>query len=95
MEQIGVERIVYEGTENQSRRSLPGTVPGAAGLTSKVEECLPLKSKFQVSILAVLAAALMPLAAAGQIAPERPPSTGPADAHIQVGSSCHGQLHEP
>jgi hypothetical protein len=47
-------------------------------LTSKVEECLPLKSKFQVSILAALAAALMPLAAQGQIAPERPASMEPA-----------------
>ncbi|MGC1461430.1 MAG: hypothetical protein WA802_04460 [Terracidiphilus sp.] len=36
-----------------------------------------MKSKFQISILAVIAAALMPLAAAGQIAPERAPSEGP------------------
>jgi hypothetical protein len=41
-----------------------------------------LKSKFQisilVSILAVIAAALMPLVVAGQVAPERPPSMGGA-----------------
>ncbi len=36
-----------------------------------------MKSKLQVYLLAVIAAALMPLAAAGQIAPERAPSTGP------------------
>lgn len=41
-----------------------------------------MKSKFQisilVSILAVIAAALMPLVVAGQVAPERPPSMGGA-----------------
>ena len=36
------------------------------------EESFKLKSKFQLSVLAVVAAALMPLAAAGQVAPERP-----------------------
>jgi hypothetical protein len=36
-----------------------------------------LKSKFQVSVLAALAAAFMPLAVAGQVAPERSPSMGP------------------
>jgi hypothetical protein len=35
-----------------------------------------LKSTFQLLLLAAAAAALMPLAAAGQIAPERPPSMG-------------------
>jgi hypothetical protein len=35
-----------------------------------------LKSKFLLSILAVIPAAIMPLAAAGQVAPERPPSQG-------------------
>jgi hypothetical protein len=39
-----------------------------------------LKSKFQVSILAAITAALMPLAMSGQVAPERPPSQGGAPA---------------
>ncbi|MGD0547957.1 MAG: hypothetical protein ABR991_09060 [Terracidiphilus sp.] len=38
-----------------------------------------MKSKFLFSILAVVAAVLLPLAAAGQIAPERPPRTEPAE----------------
>ena len=44
-----------------------------------IEESLKLKSKLLLSILAVLPAALMPLAASCQIRPEKPPSapTGP------------------
>jgi hypothetical protein len=37
-----------------------------------------LKSKFQLLFFALVAAALMPLAVAGQVAPERPPSMGGA-----------------
>jgi hypothetical protein len=39
-----------------------------------IEESFKLKSKFLFSILAVVPAVLMPLAAAGQVAPERPVS---------------------
>jgi hypothetical protein len=44
------------------------------------EECFKLKSKFLISLLAAIPAALIPLSAAGQIAPERPPSERPAAA---------------
>ncbi len=49
-----------------------GTSPEAAECQHGIEESFKLKSKFLLSILAAVPAALMPLAAAGQVAPERP-----------------------
>jgi hypothetical protein len=46
-----------------------------------IEECFTLKSKFLLSILAVIPAAIMPLAVAGQVAPERSPGQGGAPVY--------------
>ena len=65
-----MERIVYEGTASQSRRLLEGNALRTAGQPQQgIEESLKLKRKLLLSILAVVPAALMPLAAASQVAP--------------------------
>jgi hypothetical protein len=71
----GVERIVYEGTAFQSQRLSRGTEPEAAWFPKHgFEESFALKRNFLISILAMVPAALMPLAAIGQVAsaPESP-----------------------
>jgi len=73
LEKEGVERIVYESTGFESRHLLRGQSPEAAEMPQHgFEESSKLKSKFLFTILAAIPAALMPLAAAGQVAKERP-----------------------
>lgn len=58
-----------------------GFGPGApASFQQRNEESPKLKSKFLLSVLAAVAAAMMPLTATSQIAPDKPPRTEPAEA---------------
>ena len=97
----GVERIVYEGTENQSGRRLRGLFPVAAEMTEHTffQECFKLKSKLLFCLLAVVPAVLLPLAATGQIAPERPPAdrTAPSfkyEAYALAGYTSLNQVNQ-
>jgi hypothetical protein len=70
LHRTGVERIVYEGTASQSRRRHRGQALRAADQPHQgIEESFKLKRTLLLSILAVIPAALMPLAAASQVAP--------------------------
>jgi hypothetical protein len=51
---------------------LESGLPERQQRNSAVEECFTLKSKTLLTILAALSVAIMPLAAVGQLAPERP-----------------------
>jgi hypothetical protein len=67
-----VERIVYEGIEFLSLHCLRGTTRTALEKgkpQNRVEESFKLKRKLFLSILALVSAAQLPLAAIGQIAP--------------------------
>lgn len=75
----GVERIVYEGNESHAQRLLPGgsqdrPLPAASPPKHDIEESLKLKKTLLFSVLAVVPAALLPLMAIGQVAPDRGPA---------------------
>jgi len=78
---MGGERIVYGCTEFQIWRLLQGNAPEWLDKPQHgFEESLKLKRNLLLSMLALIPAALMPLAASCQIAPERAPAperTGP------------------
>jgi hypothetical protein len=72
----GGERIVYEGTESQAWRLVEGNALGNAFQPQhRTEESFKLKRKLLLSILAVVPAALMPLAATSQVASPRESAT--------------------
>jgi hypothetical protein len=59
-----------------------GYDPGAPVACQQcIEESPKLKSKLLLSVLAVVAAAMMPLTATSQIAPDKPAPTGPGEAY--------------
>ena len=67
---MGVERIVYERTASQAPRRLQGkTLPAASRPQHGIEESFKLKRTSLLSILAMVPAALLSLAATSQVVP--------------------------
>jgi hypothetical protein len=67
---MGVERIVYERTASQASRQLQGIALQAVGRPQHgIEESFKLKRTLLLSILAMVPAALLSLAATSQVAP--------------------------